>query len=390
MKKQRFCRRRRLGFVLVVMLLGLAIWRNSRTPPLLVASSQQQSPTAQFPRILAKGDMLHLIKTRFMQHQAPLQHLTRARLVLFQAFCLPSMIHQTAASFVWIVSVDPNVTVLDQLVQLLRPHPHFYLTLTTDNNKPGSGRHGINADQLLTGDAAVLRANLDQLEDLTVLETQLDADDALHVNFVATVQQLARHALSEGREWMYACIARDLEWHWTDDDNSHEGRLAPSRSFVDKQKCYTPGMSLGVKHHGESTSHTPVLAVPHSALYATLQTEQTDCGPHHSGLDCLQFIDQLDYPALRTRTPTSASMVGVQVAGPAKQSSDDSWWSVVTTSFAVQRPAVRQAHRYLSHHMPKILQDALAGQCSHGHSCRPQAKEALELLSRAHQNQSLR
>ena len=367
-------------------------------------TSQNTTPTVSSiapPHVLQEGEMLHLVKTRFMQHQGTLRHLAEARLQLFQAVCLPSMLQQSieAVNVAWIISVDPDLDLdtLTRLAKMVKPYPHIYITLTNDAIKPGGGLHGIG-ERIVTGHVTVLRNNLRRWKyHAAVLETQLDADDALHKDYLAQVQQRAKETLLSSKtdndsswpphDWMYWCIGRDIEWHWNGHDKS-AGTLLPSKSFVDK-KCYTPGMTLGVR--GNAT--TQVLDVPHSALYAQLQKtqHQTSCGGDHTGLECLQFVDQMQFPALRARTPTSASMVNVK-ASAAKDTSDDEnvsdrqLWQTVQHSFGVNRERLLVVHNHFTHHMTDIIADAIQGQCSHGHSCRQGAQDELQAFLQLYKN----
>ena len=467
--------RKVFGISCVFLLSLLLLWRNATTTSPFVGTefiSQPQQPVSMsystssswsapstssssstWPRVLEDGEIFHIVKTRFMQHQSHLLHLAMARLRLFETFCLPSMVHQQRLSrrgtgsdnynddddkvveFVWMISVDPQLPqpLLDDLVALLKPYSHFYLSFTTDNIKPGSGRHGIG-DRILGAtphDVHVLQQNLDRWSDFVVLETQLDADDALHVQYIDTLQQRARQVFdvipennndnnnhdtpNDGhstinsndvrilRDWMYWCIHRDLEWHWTyapptsttnsDEvpDSNKYGILVPSRSFIEKQKCYTPGMTLGRNRNPQR----PFLDVPHSLLVSTLlqkdnhqqpstTSNRTLCGDAHAGIDCLDFVDNLEFPALRTRTPTSASMVGVSLPSSSSSSTtnqmeeQDTLWEKTHLSFGVDRETVQNTHQYFTKHMADIVRDAFQGQCSHGHSCREQAKESLK------------
>ena len=419
------CKRKTWGLVLVSLLTLLSAWRsatNAITTTTTTTTTATTKPGVSLgttrttiskqehqPWRYPPGDdetMLHLVKTRFMQHQGHLEHLARARLQLFAAVCLPAMVHQTTRHFTWIISVDPALDaspILDELLQLLRPYPHFYVTLTNDSVKPGGGLHGIG-DDIRTGAVDVLRQKLQHWKQhALVLETQLDADDALHVDYIATIQQRAKQAFfldddsrdgnKSTQDWMYWCIHRDVEWYWDPNKRSSassysSGVLKASRSFVDKQKCYTPGMTLGVKRQ----SKTEVVDVPHSMLYSTLATEQPFCGhekQHHKGLNCIQFVDTLDFPALRARTPTSASMVGVHVDAKTKTDNhnvQNELWQTIWDSFFVTRESMRLVHEYLSDHMALIVQDALEGQCSHGHSCRDEAQEALQAFLKVYNN----
>jgi hypothetical protein len=47
--------------------------------------------------------VVHVVSTRFQQHQPDLLHLGRARLALFEAFCLRTMKLQSSQQFLWII-----------------------------------------------------------------------------------------------------------------------------------------------------------------------------------------------------------------------------------------------------------------------------------------------
>jgi hypothetical protein len=48
-------------------------------------------------------NVVHVIQTRFQQHQPDLVHLGRARLALFKTFCLRTVSQQTSGQFLWII-----------------------------------------------------------------------------------------------------------------------------------------------------------------------------------------------------------------------------------------------------------------------------------------------
>ena len=90
--------------------------------------------------------LIHIVQSRFMQEQGPLQTLGMARLKLFLTFCLPSMIQQSSQDFFWIIKTDPAFTktvAFDMLVQSVRPHDNFYVVASNANFIFGSaGREG--------------------------------------------------------------------------------------------------------------------------------------------------------------------------------------------------------------------------------------------------------
>jgi hypothetical protein len=176
-------------------------------------------------------ELIHVIQTRFMQHQPNLLSLGQARLELFQTFCLPSLKSQMNKNFLWIIRTDPELhpTLRDQLVKLLDGKDNYVL-LGSNYNPEGFGRDGDSSlGEYLREDghgmemsAKVLSGNITLIEEAfaksnqgaIVLETRLDADDGLHRDFVKTVQSEARHLAAEKDGlWRIWCINYNVEWH---------------------------------------------------------------------------------------------------------------------------------------------------------------------------------
>ncbi len=111
-----------------------------KTPKLPVLNVDIEVPDAQDWRLI------HLVQSRFMQEQGPLETLGMARLKLFQTFCLPSMVQQSSQEFFWIIKTDPQfttTTVFQQLVESVKSHPNIYLVASNTNFVFGSaGREG--------------------------------------------------------------------------------------------------------------------------------------------------------------------------------------------------------------------------------------------------------
>eukprot|EP00977_Amphora_coffeiformis_P020968 scaffold8681_cov200-Amphora_coffeaeformis.AAC.12 len=362
---------------------------NKLLPPLDMARHNQT-----YPKVYAKKELFHIIKTRFMQHQPRLLELGKARLELFKTFCLPSMLHQTTQNFVWIIYTDPDLDayLLQEMKVLLAPYPHFYL-LPALMDKRGQGgkdilRHFAPTDFLM-GDVNMLYANLRQVHWLAVLESRFDADDALNIGFVEEVQKRGRKVFLEeeedGRDWMYWCINQAAEWHWVGPGNRPSlqtyGALVTSRNYADDKFCHTPGLTIGVKRGSYTRS---LVKAPHHMLYERLTLEDISCGASYRGEDCLDFVDNFDECALRSRTPTSASMADVNSLGQrlTKAAAEDAVprWEHVIRDFALLPENAKATNEYLEKHMKLILQDAVLGQCTVGHSCRPDAQQELTEL----------
>ena len=90
--------------------------------------------------------LIHIVQSRFMQEQGPLETLGMARLKLFTAFCLPSMVQQSSQNYFWVIKTDPEFTttfVFGRLVELVKSHDNIYVVASNANFVFGSaGREG--------------------------------------------------------------------------------------------------------------------------------------------------------------------------------------------------------------------------------------------------------
>jgi hypothetical protein len=322
---------------------------------------------------------LHVIKSRFMQHQPELIALGWARFRLFEGLCFPSMVAQTSQNFVWLVYTDPRLPAAleNAVIKLLEPYPHFYLVKDNSESrfKGGTELERLDWEDVVSGDAQRLRYLLQQRDRFPFLETRIDADDGLHEQFVEQIQKEALSVLSAERtHWTFWCIKQALEWHWVgrcgvSDDQRTFGALLPSREYVNY--CHTPGMTLGLYRADEQKD---VMGVAHSRLWSTLEEKGSYCGPQTYGTDCIIHLDDFRFAALRARTPTSASMVGVnkqpvEFLQEWDRTREDTW-KFAREYFALDKGSCQRTLAYLEENMNSILVDAEAGQCTEGHSCR--------------------
>lgn len=179
----------------------------------------------------ASLELVHVVQTRFMQHQPDLLQLGQARLDLFETFCLPSMKSQTNKNFLWIIRTDPDLhpSLLSKLISLLGNNQN-YILLGSNYNPEGFGRAEsdsfgafLRADskspdmsaQVLSGNITLIQEAFEKSnKGAILLETRLDADDGLHRDFVKTVQFEARHLTVDGSGlWRIWCINYNIEWH---------------------------------------------------------------------------------------------------------------------------------------------------------------------------------
>jgi hypothetical protein len=350
--------------------------------------------------------LIHIVNTRFMQEQGNLTALGRSRLALFKIFCLPTMQHQSSQQFLWIIKTDPGLDplILQELVTDLQDYPNFFLVASNVNyriNKqfPGAWRGGaeiqdLTRSQIYTGNQTLLLTAMALRDQLPVLETRLDSDDGLHVQFLEQVQNEALDKFGvdvddknqDGSstiipKWLYWCARRHVEWHWQDErrcgsnntlcqlDQEYGSLSGVSHS----QLCITPGITVGFPV-GVEEHEVPIH--PHHLLAKLIQRAPPEegCG-YNVTSDCLIFVHTFIFEAIRSRTPTSAGMSNV--VGDTVDNSDAqspwliyAYWNMLHESFGIKREQAQWVQQYLSDHLIDIARDNLLGQCTTGHSCK--------------------
>ena len=189
--------------------------------------------------------ILHTVTTRFMVGQAPnvtedtskYFDIQKARYLLFETFCWPTMKHQTSMNFYWLVLVDPGLDpgIIRDMKTLLGDKKHFpaqnaFLVLTNNTKWSSDGvgvenstSYGVGlqpvAQEFKEGKLDIIAGNTEYLlralnamkgnkkpEDnnrwnprkpLLVIETLLDADDGLNNGGVEWIQTKAVERTNE-------------------------------------------------------------------------------------------------------------------------------------------------------------------------------------------------
>ncbi len=327
-------KRRLSAFTLAIRCIGsvlLFIYLIYRT---VNTSQHQHSLLSYIPKANEQAvwewPLVHIVNTRFMQEQGNLTALAKARLALFQVFCLPTMRNQSTQQFLWIIKTDPNLDpdVLAALAEELKPFPNFFLVASNNNFRinedfPGAWRDGAEAQDLsrslvYTGDQALLENAMAfhrATDPYPVIETRLDSDDGLHLEYLKAVQDAAIDILKQpGNEeesranWMYWCSRRHVEWHFAEKLQGNEAIWKQITTFgafqgiQHKNLCITPGITVGFGY-GVSEKDVPVYG--HHVLVDKIRETPNDeaCGlPDHN--DCLQFVEGFVFEAIRSRSPT--------------------------------------------------------------------------------------
>lgn len=366
---------------------------------------------------------LHIINTRFQQQQPNLKALGRARLILFETFCLNSIVKQTLLNdvngdvppFLWIIKVDPHLSfdLLGDLVNLVSPYPFIYVVASNVNfgvgQHPGGWRGGEAGRDVLnsviySGNLTILQQAHMAREERAVLETRVDADDGLHAEYLENIQSSAKKKLAweknrhpEKRRWMYWCSLNHVDWTPTMAGvpltHAHFGVFVPKKS---PHICITAGITLGF---AVGVKERQVPRFMHHQLVNELRymRDDIDCGGVNN-TKCLQMVGNPALGAIRSRTSTSAGMRGVLTNEEAFERRIDGAVGNNATLLSVllfkefhcQLDKVSDANRYLREHTVEIVQDNLKGQCTKGHSCKTTTKEALHDLLKSHTELSMK
>ena len=344
-----------------------------------------------------KWPLVHVLKTRFMQEQGNLTELAMARFALFRTFCLPTIQEQTTQQFIWIIKTDPGLSepVLRSMIKELEPYPNFFLVASNVNfrvneNFPGGWRDGaetgdLSRSRVYTGNRTLLENAMalhHRSDPYPILETRLDADDGLHVQFLEAVQAKAMQSFSKNSgssapKWLYWCSRRHIEWHFAEQPLGSESIWKQITTYgavagIQHEKlCITPGFTVGF-NIGVAESEVPIYAHDKVVTSVSSTPKEHACGLERTA-DCLQFIEDFVFEAIRSRSPTSAGMLRVDFAP--KEIATDPWLfyaflNMIHAKFGITQQRLVWMNRYLSDHLIDIARDNLRGQCTTGHSCK--------------------
>lgn len=330
-----------------------------------------------------------ILKSRFMQFQPNLTALGRARLQLFETFCLPTILGQVDTDFLWILRTDPDLdrSLLDPLMNLLEPHQSRFFLIASNDNTEGFRQLDVESMDVLSGDRDVLKRAVEDSRNRWVVEIRLDADDGLHKELIGTVRGVAtNYILSEAPslDWRALCVGRSINWHSgalaplaeIDPNVADTRNIPPEGILTDPTKrhlsCITPGLSYILPPNVTSPP-----AIGHHVLHESIPA----CDESHetSGTTCLMMLDLPFHQAVQARTPTSHGMGGFHKEYKPNRDSHK-LWSILSSSFNISKDRTTAVIDDFRQNILDIAKDNLAGQCTEDHSCARFSRKYLERI----------
>jgi len=391
----------KLSITLVSMTLLLIGLSRHRFPPLGTRVGLYKEELEPW-----ESPIIHIINTRFMQHQGNLTTLAAARLHLFKTICLPSILHQTSHDFLWIIKIDPdlNIDVRNELIEIIHQgleikgleqkrslaslRERIFVIGSNVNFNYGAWRGGTESAEVLSHhvENRIHMGNVDLLKmakkaepDKIVLESRLDADDGLNYAYIAYLHQEALRKFDDSIErtfkWFYWCVETHFKWYV-----SAEGEYGQLGGDLNN-KCVTPGLTTGF-NVGTSVEDVPMYG--HQDLLSSLQgsfscMKDNDVG--HKGekdenekVPCVDLVSGF-IGAVRARTATSAGMNDVK--GQIGTQDTDILWDMLEERFGIMVEDAIETKRYFEENMKEITKENLEGQCRPGHSCKESSQKKL-------------
>ena len=318
------------------------------------------------------GKILHVVTTRFQQLQPHLVDLGKARLELFETFCLPTMVNQQDLQnrFLWFVMTDPDLDpiLMQRLEQLLRPFENFYLVMSNEKLITPTQIEKLNNQTIhqyiKTGDMDLLFHELFDVHRPVLIETRLDADDGLNSRTLSEIQRVVLEDLPENiNGWQIICSRIHYEWR-NNDITGPIGRNMSSGKIrlVREQICVTPGYTL-VRHRPPGSIDFPTWPRNGHNLIVLEWPECSNDPRNETSYNCWKKLGTFP-SAIRSRTITSAGMS--RIAPPSNLDKYDNqtrlFWDLVERDFGIFESKAISTSEYLQRNLPYIVEDNLKGQ----------------------------
>ena len=279
-------------------------------------------------------NLVHVIHTRFREQEDTLKHLNHARMELFRVFTAPSIRQQSNHDFAWIIWTDdqPSQTFLELMKEAL-VNMHNVIILGAQARSNSNIRH-LNGLSVQQATNALLMGNIDFLTDLVtasqsriLLETMLDADDALSKNFVESLQTQVTGTVGNSTNLQQVeiyCPERHVEWRYfqpTTNYLHHHPAGGHLMQFHNPNYCIGSGLSIAYHLHakGEHMQNIPNASMIHELVKPC----EHHCHHKHAHTDKSSLEDPENAEHHHERRMTRCDGKGSQVMDYVKESSED-------------------------------------------------------------------
>jgi len=356
--RKRVCKSRWL--VAVVSCLACAVLFNMVVMVLVFRDLEEKDIVSPPRRLdLSFDEAVHVVTTRFMQHQPSLLALGNARLELFKTFCLQTMHYQDTSDFIWLILVDPDLhpELLDGMKRFVSHFPNVFVVRCQTSMVD---LQTLNHSLVESGNLRTLTRAAKAATTKVLINTRLDADDGLDRHVLKAVNRMAveqlSHVPSDSKGWASYCIHRHFEWHsvvptLNDTYTNPAGNLL----LVQKDHCVTPGLSYAFAP-GVGFAQLPT--AEHQRLGEVIPPCDSD-----NQTACLHRLDEFKGPvAIRARTLTSAGMNDIGRDFNPNISSVPVFYTHLASNFDISKQALVDVQQYLVTHSVAIAKDNLDGQ----------------------------
>jgi hypothetical protein len=348
-----------------------------------------------------------------MQFQPNLTELGLARVLLFETFCLPTLLRQSSQNYLWIIRTDPHLhdAVRQKFLTLVQPYSNIYVIASNEN--PGGFRStaymsDIQPATVWNGDYARLLRAHQASQTRLVLESRLDADDGLYTDFVTNLQMEAVQHLSSSssqhnsnnetnsttttRTWKLWCVDVHLDWQLVSPWNELNPEAGVLLS-VQPPICVTPGLTVG---YSVDTKRSDFPGNAHHVLHQQIPACDDDESASYNNNgppvnNCLSRFPSTTLSAIRARTVTSAGMGNVVLESSesslteeermSQQQLQNDLWINMNVLFGISKGNATYTRRVLADRLSTIASENLKGQCIKGFTCKDASRTMLQQVA---------
>ncbi|KAL3815492.1 hypothetical protein ACHAXA_006189 [Cyclostephanos tholiformis] len=198
-------------------------------------------------------------------------------------------------------------------------------------------------------------------------------------------------------KWTYWCAGRNLDWFVTDplhDPQHKNGTVFP---VVHVNVCVTPGVTIALRgsfdpleiprlDHDQIISYLRPKGGPLCGRTGRSVFDIDEGGARSYQVDdgsCFHLVT-VGIAAVRSRTPTSAGMLGVNPDFTQREyirknsNLTSTMWKSMKNEFRISDRQLVETNLYFADHIYDIAMENARGQCTAGHSCKSSAKDSLQ------------